>query len=343
MEGAVSGSPAIDPIPSGIRRAARCGDEPQAAPTTGSWGAAGRVSAYRTLALSTLDAMRSSSLFWVLPAALVGLAGCQTTAPAAPADDAAPSTRPAATAPPTARPSAAPDNAAELEAAYWARIREARTRYTQADVDFMAGMIGHHAQALVMSAWAPTNGASPAVQRLAARIINAQRDEIETMQRWLRDRGQAVPLVHIEGSTLRIHMQAPDASSDHEGMDHGSMDHGNMDHGNMDHGGMDHEGMDHGAMHGGMDHAGMPGMLSQAQMDELEAARGVAFDRLFLRYMIQHHGGAVTMVNALFEADGAANDEDAFKVASDVQVDQRTEIARMQQMLDALPPDDSDR
>ena len=270
--------------------------------------------------------MRSSSLFWILPAALIGLVGCQTTAPTA---EPAPPARSTPAAPPTARPSAVPDNAAEMEAAYWARIQEGRTRYTQADVDFMAGMIGHHAQALVMSAWAPTNGASPAVQRLAARIINAQRDEIETMQRWLRDREQAVPLVHIEGSTLMIHMQEPGASSEAgEGMDHE---------------GMDHEGMDHGAMHGGMDHASMPGMLSQAQMDELEAARGVDFDRLFLRYMIQHHGGAITMVDALFAADGAANDEEAFKVASDVQVDQRTEIARMQQMLDAIAPDASGR
>ena len=96
---------------------------------------------------------------------------------------------------------------------------------------------------------------------------------------------------------------------------------------------MGHEGMDHG----GMDHAGMPGMLTQAQLDELAAARGVDFDRLFLRYMIGHHAGAVTMVDTLFAADGAAQGGNTFKVASDIQVDQRTEIARMQQMLDSLP------
>ena len=242
----------------------------------------------------------------------------------------------------------------DLEALYWKRIAEQKTRFTPADVDFMTGMIGHHAQALVMSAWAPTNGASPAVQRLAARIINAQRDEIETMQRWLRDRGQPVPLVYIEGSTLSIYTEPAEAETPHEGMDHqahhaadaptaadhGSMDHeahhAAMDHEGMDHEGMDHEGMDH-ATAGLHDHMSMAGMLSQAQMDELEAARGEAFDRLFLRYMIQHHGGAITMVDALFSADGAANDEAAFKLASDVQVDQRTEIARMQQMLDAIP------
>jgi uncharacterized protein (DUF305 family) len=65
-----------------------------------------------------------------------------------------------------------------------------RYPYTQADVDFMSGMIGHHAQALVMSKWASTHGASPAVLRLAERIINGQQDEIATMERWLEDRGQ---------------------------------------------------------------------------------------------------------------------------------------------------------
>ena len=295
--------------------------------------------------------MRTRLLALASATALVGLAGCQTTAPAPPVASSTPA------APPTARPSAAPDNAAELEAAYWARIQEGKERYTQADVDFMTDMIGHHAQALVMSAWAPTNGASPAVQRLAARIINAQQDEIETMQRWLRDRGQAVPIVEIEGSELTVRLEPPPAGgggmdgagdapgqngtmTDPEGMDHEGMDHGGMNHEGMDHGGMDHGGMDHGGV---MDHSSMAGMLSPAQMDELGAARGVAFDRLFLRYMIQHHGGAVTMVDALFASDGAANDEEAFKVASDVQVDQRTEIARMQQMLDAIVPPASDR
>ena len=77
----------------------------------------------------------------------------------------------------------------------------------------------------------------------------------------------------------------------------------------------------------------MPGMLSQAQLEELDAARGADFDRLFLRYMIQHHGGAVTMADVLFATDGAAQDDDAFKLASDINADQQTEIARMELML----------
>lgn len=77
----------------------------------------------------------------------------------------------------------------------------------------------------------------------------------------------------------------------------------------------------------------MPGMLSEAQMKSLDAARGAAFDRQFLSGMIQHHRGAVSMVSDLFNTYGAAQDELTFKFASDVQVDQTTEIARMERML----------
>ena len=80
----------------------------------------------------------------------------------------------------------------------------------------------------------------------------------------------------------------------------------------------------------------MPGMLTPAQMQQLDSARGPAFDRLFLSLMIQHHRGAVTMVRELFATPGAAQDQSVFKLASDVQVDQNTEIARMSQMLAAM-------
>ncbi len=182
---------------------------------------------------------------------------------------------------------------AELEALYRARVDSARMRFTEADVHFMTGMIGHHAQALVMAGLAPTHGASPAVQTLCARIINAQKDEIATMQHWLRDRGQLVPEVSITGTTLVVH--GPDY-----------------------------------AMH-------MPGMLTPEQIQELVDARDRDFDRLFLTYMIQHHQGAVTMVHSLFGTNGAAQDGVVFKLSSDIQVDQITEIARMELMLEALP------
>ena len=89
----------------------------------------------------------------------------------------------------------------------------------------------------------------------------------------------------------------------------------------------------HHAMHG----LPMPGMLTEAQMRELEQARGPEFDRLFLTYMIQHHRGAVAMVKQLYGTPGAAQDDTVFKFADDVGVDQTTEIARMERMLNALP------
>ena len=89
----------------------------------------------------------------------------------------------------------------------------------------------------------------------------------------------------------------------------------------------------HHAMHGHL----MPGMLTEAQMQELEQAKGPEFDRLFLTYMIQHHRGAVAMVKQLYGTPGAAQDDTVFKFADDVGVDQTTEIARMERMLDALP------
>jgi uncharacterized protein (DUF305 family) len=91
-------------------------------------------------------------------------------------------------------------------------------------------------------------------------------------------------------------------------------------------------------MNGMEHHMMMPGMLTDAQMAQLDSARGVTFDRLFMTYMIQHHRGAIAMVDSLFNTAGAGQDEIVFKFANDVQVDQSTEIDRMEQMLEALPP-----
>ena len=186
---------------------------------------------------------------------------------------------------------ASPNAMAQGQAAAIAKARtdSARYPYTVADVNFMSGMIHHHAQALVMAKWAPTHGASPSVITLCNRIINAQNDEITAMQRWLRDRSQTVP----EPTPGPMKMQM-------NGMEHDML---------------------------------MPGMLSEEQMKQLDAARGPAFDKLFLTGMIQHHKGAVSMVEDLFTMYGAGQDELTFKFASDVQVDQRTEIARMEKML----------
>lgn len=83
--------------------------------------------------------------------------------------------------------------------------------------------------------------------------------------------------------------------------------------------------------------AGMPGMLSEEQMHALAAAQGTEFDHLFLTYMIEHHAGAVEMVHELFATDGAVQDQTVFRIASDIQVDQTTEINRMELMLESLP------
>lgn len=192
-------------------------------------------------------------------------------------------------------PAPSSEDTTDLEALYRARTDSATMRYTAADVDFMTGMIAHHAQALVMAGMAPSHGASATVQTLSARIINSQQDEIATMQDWLRLRDQPVPVVEIEG--LDVMLQ-------------GVPEH----------------------------HRHMPGMLTKEQLEQLDAARDEEFDRLFLTYMIQHHQGAVSMVHDLFATDGAGQDEPAFKLASDIQADQNTEIARMQLMLDAMGP-----
>jgi uncharacterized protein (DUF305 family) len=190
-----------------------------------------------------------------------------------------------AAAPGAAQTSPAPPAGARVDSA--ALPYNERYAWTEADAHFMSSMIGHHAQAVEMARLAPTHGASPAVRTLADRIINAQQDEIATMQLWLRDHGLPVPAA--EG----------------------------------------HAGMHHGAGHEML----MPGMLTPGQMAQLEQARGAEFDRLFLTLMIQHHRGAVSMVSQLFGSPGAAQDETVFKFASDVNVDQTTEIARMQRML----------
>jgi uncharacterized protein (DUF305 family) len=89
-------------------------------------------------------------------------------------------------------------------------------------------------------------------------------------------------------------------------------------------------------MEGGMTHEMlMPGMLEADEVQALEAARGPEFDRLFLLGMIKHHEGAITMVEELLGAPGAAQDETVFRFSSDVVADQTTEIRVMKQMLAA--------
>jgi len=171
--------------------------------------------------------------------------------------------------------------------------------YTAADVAFMQGMIGHHAQAIVMANMAPSHGASPQVALFCRKVIASQRDEIELMQDWLRTRGERVP----------------DPLDPHAGM--AAM-----------HGGMDMPMGDHEML--------MPGMLTPAQLAQLDSARGREFDRLFLTFMIQHHEGALTMVKDLFDTAGSGQGPEIFGYATGVDADQRAEIGRMKGMLENM-------
>ena len=83
----------------------------------------------------------------------------------------------------------------------------------------------------------------------------------------------------------------------------------------------------------------MPGMLTAEEMEQLEAAAGSAFDRLFLELMIKHHRGALTMVENLLRQRGAAQDSQLFAFTADVVADQTAEIDRMDAMLAELSPD----
>lgn len=186
-----------------------------------------------------------------------------------------------------------------------AQADSARLPYSAADVTFMTDMIGHHAQAIQISRWVPTHGADSSMRILAARIINAQTDDITLMRTWLHDRGKPVPSVDANGVVSR----PVDPNDEHAGHDMGHT---------------------------------MAGMLTPEMLTELDAARGEAFEILFLQRMINHHRGAVSMVQTLIRSHGSALDETVFRFAAEVEVDQSTEIRRMLQMLlekGGIPPD----
>jgi uncharacterized protein (DUF305 family) len=152
---------------------------------------------------------------------------------------------------------------------------------TAADIKFMQGMIGHHAQAVEMVQLLEQNTKNPNMKMLGLRIKMSQDDEMNMMRRWLADHGAAIPGPH----------------SHHEP--------------------------------GGF----MPGMLTSEEMAQLAAAKDKEFDRLFLRGMIKHHGGAIQMVQELFATPGAGQEGGIYAFATDVDSDQRMEIDRMGMML----------
>ena len=83
----------------------------------------------------------------------------------------------------------------------------------------------------------------------------------------------------------------------------------------------------------------MPGMATPEQMQALARAVGAEFDALFLELMIEHHRGAVTMVEALLEQPGSAQDSVLYEFTADITADQSAEIGRMDAMLAGFSPD----
>ena len=214
--------------------------------------------------------------------------------------------------------------------------------HTAQDVAFMQGMIHHHSQALDMTALAPTRTTNRALLMLAERIEVSQGDEIAWMQRWLRERGEAVPelALHQRGTAdagQPAHGTRHEAEHDTTG-EHGKTggehraNHETTKHDGMDHGTMNHDAMSHGG-----DHPLMPGMLNAEEMARLAAATGAEFDRLFLQYMIRHHEGGLLMVADLLAAQGSAQAPDVYRIATDIDADQRADIHRMLAMLDVPP------
>jgi uncharacterized protein (DUF305 family) len=163
---------------------------------------------------------------------------------------------------------------------------------SQADVEFMQGMIMHHSQAVEMTALIPSHTENKDLRLLGARISSSQSSEVKFMQRWLAARGE---------STSMAMPGMPD-----------------------------------------MDMSGrpmplMPGMLTPQQMEALHQAKGAEFDHLFLAGMIQHHQGALTMVDDLYKTAGSGQTADLFDFTTDVDSGQRAEIKIMQSMLEKEP------
>src|SRR5688500_5487381 len=155
------------------------------------------------------------------------------------------------------------------------------------DVEFMQGMIMHHAQAVEMTAMIDSRTANKNVRLLGERIRQSQSDEMTFMKRWLEVRGEPV--------------SPPMDMADHH-----------------------HDKL-------------MPGMLTAKQMDALKKSKNSEFDRLFLAGMIQHHKGALVMVEDLFNTAGAGQDAELFNFASDVDSGQRAEIRSMETLLAEKP------
>ncbi len=180
-------------------------------------------------------------------------------------------------------------------------IQIADTRFSPDDVRFMQDMILHHRQAVEMAALVRDRTNRQPLVDAARRIDASQADEIAFMSKWLRDRSQVAP------DPAAMHaMHAMPAMAPMSGMT------GN--------------------------YAAM-GMATPEQMAAMAAARGPAFDRLFLERMITHHQGAVTMAEGLLKRGGSAADPVLFEFVNGVINEQKAEIRRMTALLVGLVDD----
>jgi uncharacterized protein (DUF305 family) len=164
------------------------------------------------------------------------------------------------------------------------------------DVEFMQGMIMHHAQAVEMTALINARSQNNELRLLGARISHSQSEEMNFMKRWLEVRGEPPTMEMRPMPSGHVHGNMPSA-----------------------------------------DQMLMPGMLTSKQMEALKKAKGKEFDRLFLEGMIQHHEGALVMVQDLFDTAGAGQDANLFNFATDVDSGQRAEIRIMKTMLGEKP------
>lgn len=164
---------------------------------------------------------------------------------------------------------------------------------TAADIRFMQGMLQHHRQAIEMTSLVRTRTRAAQLRTLAERIAVSQSDEMAMMRQW-----------------LAAHGAAAGTSASHDTSAHAG----------------------HGTP-GAAAMVRMPGMLSPAEMRVIRASQGARFDRLFLDGMIRHHVGALVMVETLMATPGAAQESSINRFVTDVDTDQRAEIARMRRML----------
>ena len=159
------------------------------------------------------------------------------------------------------------------------------------DIEFMRGMIMHHAQAVERTDMIESRTDNKAVRLLGARISRSQSDEMGFMKRWLETRNESAEMrkMDMPGHDMPGHQML------------------------------------------------MPGMLTAKQMDALRRSKGAEFDRLFLSGMIQHHKGALVMVEELYKSPGTGQNAELFNFTSDVDTGQRAEISAMENLLNQKP------